>query len=170
MSTIRIRYLSKFRTEVKVARQGEVYEVMLKRSTTIKQSPRKLDVASLMPEGVASNVVTPASLDSMEEFEKVIVRLKLLEVKEKDVGGSVKRDDVAADGSAVARVSVWEGHVNAMEKGECYSLKHFMIRECQGTKYLIMPNEGAEIIVNGTCREISLSSNAFNPLSSGGIR
>ena len=91
MSTIRRIYLSKFQTEVKVARQGEVYEVMLKRSTTIKQSPRKLDVELLMPEGVASNIVTLASLDSMEEFEKVIVKVKMLKVKEKDdVGGASK--------------------------------------------------------------------------------
>ena len=34
--------------EVKPARQGEGYEVMLTSSTLIKQSPKKLDVASLM--------------------------------------------------------------------------------------------------------------------------
>ena len=41
--------------EVKPARQGEGYEVMLKSSTTIKESPKKLDVASLMAD------ITPAS-------------------------------------------------------------------------------------------------------------
>ena len=53
---------------------------MLKRTTTIKESPRKMDVASLMPE---SNIVMLSSVDGMEEFEKIIVNVKVLEVKEK---------------------------------------------------------------------------------------
>ena len=52
-----------------------------------------------------------------------------------------------ADASGVVRVSVWEGHVDVMEKGKCYNLKNFMIRQFQRTKYLTMPKEGASIIL-----------------------
>ena len=45
--------------EVKAARQGEGYEVMLKTSTLIKESPKKLDVASLMADiATASKTIT----------------------------------------------------------------------------------------------------------------
>ena len=128
--------------EVKIARQGDGYEVMLKRTTTIKESPRKMDVATLMPE---SNIVMLSSVDGME---KIIVNVKVLEVKEKgDVGGTIKRDVIVADASGVVRVSVWEGHVDVMEKGKCYNLKNFMIQQFQRTKYLTMPKEGASIIL-----------------------
>ena len=51
--------------EVKPARQGEGYEVMLKSSTLIKQSPKKLNVASLMADiATASKTVTLSSLES----------------------------------------------------------------------------------------------------------
>ena len=45
--------------EVKSAHQGEGYEVILKTSTLIKQSPKKLDVASLMADiATASKTIT----------------------------------------------------------------------------------------------------------------
>ena len=98
--------------EVKPARQGEGYEVIMKGSTQIKQSPKKLDVASLMADiAPASKAVTLLAL------EEVTVDVKVVELKdETEVGGRAKRDVSVADGSGTARVSVWEGYVNAMEK------------------------------------------------------
>ena len=75
--------------EVKPARQGEGYEVMLKTSTLIKQSPKKLDVASLMADiATASKTVTLSSLESLDVFQKVTVNIKVVELKdEAQVGG-----------------------------------------------------------------------------------
>ena len=45
------------------------------------------------------------------------MNIKVVELKdETQVGGRVKRDVSVADGSGTARVTVWEGNVNAMEK------------------------------------------------------
>ena len=90
--------------EVKPARQGEGYEVMLKSSTVIKQSPKKLDVASLMADiTTASKTVTLLSLESLDVFEKVTVSIKVVELKdETQVGGRVKRDVSVADESGMA--------------------------------------------------------------------
>ena len=87
----------------------------MKGSTQIKQSPKKLDVASLIADiAPASKAVTLSALD---EFKKVTVDVKVLELKdETEVGGRAKRDVSVADGSGTARVSVWEGYVNAMEE------------------------------------------------------
>ena len=134
--------------EVKPARQGEGYEVMLKSSTLIKQSPKKLDVASLMADiATATKTIILSSLESLDVFQKVTVNIKVVKLKdETQVGGRVKRDGCVADGSGTARVSVWEGNVNAMEKDRSYCLKNFMVREYQSTKYLTMAKEGSEII------------------------
>ena len=108
--------------EVKPARQGEGYEVMLKSSTVIKQSPKKLDVASLMTDiATVSKTVTLSSLESLDVFQKVTVNIKVVELKdETEVRGRVKRDVSVADGSGTARVSVWEGNVNVMGKDRSY--------------------------------------------------
>ena len=141
--------------EVKPARQGEGYEVMLKSSTLIKQSPKKLDVTALMADiATAPKIVTLLSLDSLDVFQKVTVNIKAVELKdETQVGGRVKRDVFVADGSGTARVTVWEGNVNAMEKEKSYCLKNFMIREYQSTKYLTMAKEGSEIMDIGAVAE-----------------
>ena len=50
-------------------------------------------------------------------FQKVTVNIKVVELKDEiQVGGRVKRDVSVADESGMARFSVWEGNVNAMEK------------------------------------------------------
>ena len=99
--------------EVKPSRQGEGYEVMLKNATQIKQSPEKLDVASLRADtGTTTKTVDVASLDSLEEFQWVTVNIKVLELKdETQVAGRVKRDVSVADKRGVVRVSVWEDHI-----------------------------------------------------------
>ena len=102
--------------EAKSARQGEGYEVMLKTSTLIKQSPKKLDVASLMADiATAFKTVTLSSLESLDDFQKVTVNIKVVKLKDETQDGErLKRDVSATDESGVARVSVGEGNVNAM--------------------------------------------------------
>ena len=36
---------------------------------------------------------------------------------------------------------------NSMEKGEIYCLKNFLVRDYQGTRYLTMPQEGADLLI-----------------------
>ena len=132
--------------EVKPSRQGEGYKLMLKNGTQIKQSPKKMDIASLMVDA-AAKVVTLDELDGLEVFDRATVNVKVVELKEEmQVGGKSKRDIIIADGSGTARVSVWEGHVNTMEENTSYCLKDFMVREFQSTKYLTMAKEGSRII------------------------
>ena len=77
---------------------------MLKSSTVIKQSPKKLDVASLMADiATASKTVTLLSLESLDVFQKVTVNIKVVKLKdETQVGGRVKRDVSVADESGMA--------------------------------------------------------------------
>ena len=57
--------------------------MMLKTSTLIKQSPKKLDVVSLMADiATASKTVTLSSLESLDDFQKVTVDIKVVELKD----------------------------------------------------------------------------------------
>ena len=81
-----------------------------------------------------SEPVTLSSLENMDEFQRVTVNIKVLELKdETQVMGRAKRDVFVADGSGTVRVSVWEENINVMEKDRSYCLKNFMVR---GMKYL----------------------------------
>lgn len=134
--------------DVKPAHQGKGYEVVLKTSTVIKQSPKKLDVASLMADiATASKTITHSSLESLDKLQRVIVNIKVVELKdETQVGGRVKRDVSVADKSDTARVNAWEVIVNAMQNS---CLKNFIVREYQSTKYLTMAKEGSKNIPIG---------------------
>ena len=134
--------------EVKPARQSEGYEVMLKSSTTIKELPKKLDVASLMADITpASKTVKLSSLQSLDLFQKVTVNVKVTNTKDAThIAGKLKQDVSVADDSGTARVSVWELNVNTLVTHGSYRLENFMVREFQGTKYLTMAKEGSDII------------------------
>ena len=133
--------------EVKPAR-GEGYEVMLKSSMLIKQSPKNLDATLLMADNAtASKTIILSSLESLDMFQKVTVNIKVMELKdETQVEGKVKQDVYVADESGTARVSVWEGNVNFVKIDQSYCLKNFMVREYQSTKYLTMLKEGSQTI------------------------
>ena len=65
--------------EVKRAHQGEGYEVMLKNSTVIKKSHKKLGVASLMTDiTTASKTIRLSALESLDVFQKITVNIKVI--------------------------------------------------------------------------------------------
>ena len=111
---------------------------MLKTSTLIKQSPKKLDVASLMADiTTASKTVTLLSLESLDDFQKVTENIKVVELKdETQVGGRVKRDVSVADESGMARVKCLGG--------KC---------ECNGERSKLLPQEfhGARVSEDKIC-------------------
>ena len=66
--------------------------MILKTSTLIKQSPKKLDVSSLMADiATASKTITLSPLESLDDLQKVTVNIRVVELKdEMQVGGIVK--------------------------------------------------------------------------------
>lgn len=58
--------------EVKPSRYGEGYDVMLKSGSQIRESPRKIDVPSLMIETEALNI----TLDTLQQKERLLSALK----------------------------------------------------------------------------------------------
>lgn len=66
--------------EVKKARYGDSMEVMIKQSTTVVPSPRKLEkVVTCNP----SDVTTIDQLKSLEDYKSVTIAIKVLQVTPK---------------------------------------------------------------------------------------
>ena len=118
---------------------------MLKSGSQIRESPRKIDVPSLMIETEALNI----TLDTLQKelFQKVTVSIKVYEVKDPTTISDKSMQDVfIADKSSTARVALWEDNVGIMQQGRSYTLKNFVARVFQSIKYLTMGGEGAELI------------------------
>ena len=67
--------------EVKRSRHGEGYELMLKSGSSIKESPKKIDVSTLIADDQQSeNEITLKQLPERALFQKVNVTVKVIRV------------------------------------------------------------------------------------------
>ena len=67
--------------EVKQSRHGEGYELMLKSGSSIRESPKKIDVSTLMVDDEKSkNEITLEQLPEITLFQKVTVTVKIIKV------------------------------------------------------------------------------------------
>ncbi len=55
--------------------------------------------------------------------------------------GKKKQDVLIADGSATAKVTLWEEHIGKLAENSCYKLQNFVVREWDATKYLSMTRD-----------------------------
>ena len=134
--------------EVKQSRHGEGYELMLKSRSSIRESPKKIDVSTLMVDDEKSkNEITLEQLPEITLFQKVTVMVKIIKVNNTvHLAEKVKQDIIIADKTATARVTLWENNVGAFEEGRSYLLKGFVVRVYQSTKYLSMGGDATKII------------------------
>ena len=55
--------------------------------------------------------------------------------------GKKKQDVLIADGSATAKVTLWEEHIGKLSENSSYKLQNFVVREWDATKYLSMTRD-----------------------------
>ena len=122
---------------VKNSRQGQGYDIMLKSSTKIKLSPKKLDMETIMSSTLPSKQITLNSLTSLSQYDQVSVNIKVLQlqaVEEVDPDKKHKRDVIVSDQTASAKVVLWEEHVDSLQEGKSYLLKNFHVKELKPKK------------------------------------
>lgn len=79
-------------------------------------------------------------------YEKVTVKIKVVDVKQQmQAGNKMKQDVIVADETSTARVVLWEEHMNCLRDKKSYCLKNFIVKKYQSTNYLTMSREGTEI-------------------------
>jgi len=106
-------------------------EIMLKGQTTISESAKAFDVASIDFEDDSPSSVTLSKLDSTNIWDRVSVDVKILTVMDpvSVPRGKRKQDVVAADSTGVGKVTVWEESIGILTEQSSYSLKKFVVRE-----------------------------------------
>ena len=132
--------------EIKSTRHGDGYEVILKSKSQIKQSPIKLDAYALTQSNVEVKTVSVEEISAMDNFEKVNVSIKLIDVNTPDTVSDLSHQDVfVADNTGSTRVCLWDDSINNLKKGHSYNLTNFTVREFRSTKYLNMSKSGSGI-------------------------
>lgn len=135
--------------EIKQSRSGYKMEVILKNATKISESTKEIDIPASTSESSDESIPTTlVQLPSIQNFQKVIVDVKVLEAPQPITvsSGKHKQDVIIADHSATSKVVLWEDHIGSLLETNSYTLKNFVVREYSNIKYLSLPREGSQII------------------------
>ena len=136
-----------YNCEVKPARQSEELQIVMRSSTQVQASPKKFDIDCKDVSRNIADQITLSGLDDKNTFDRVSLAAKVLNVAEpsKVSGDLTKQDITIADRTAAARMTLWEADIEHMKEGKSYKLTNFVVRTYQGSKYLSMPKEGANL-------------------------
>ena len=133
--------------EIKLSRQSHAMEVILKKVTKITESSKEIDApeVDIAEETMSTNLI---NLTNLQNFQKVVVRIKVLDVSDVVMvtGGKRKKDVVVADHSATSKVTLWEEDIDKLEEEQSHTLTNFVVREYNSLTYLSKPQEGATIL------------------------
>ncbi|XP_065913327.1 uncharacterized protein [Dysidea avara] len=120
--------------EVKKARHGNEYEVLVSKKTTIEKSPRKYDVQKIDDD---CNTAL-SNLSDIPEYTKVTCEGKVIEVDNVvETANGIKLQSVTiADRSGTARIVLWGDDVNMLSSSKCYKFEKVIVKEFHGETQL----------------------------------
>lgn len=139
--------------EVRQSCTGSGLEIMLKSSSEVRASEKKLDVDVILRNNdpSASNAPQSSKLIDVPHLELITrVRARVKAVKVNDPVQLIKKtkqDIIIANDTATARLTVWEDNIGGMEEGRCYELNNYVIHVYQSTKYLSRGEDSSLLLI-----------------------
>ena len=135
--------------EVKESTYSSGLEVVVRNSSEVHMSPRKMEVPDSVFCKPRENVVTLEEVCGLGKGEVVAVRAKVL--KEEDATevkkGLVKQEYWIVDCSGSCKIVVWQDNVGVFVVGKSYKLCGLIVRTFKDKKYLSVPSEGFTAMV-----------------------
>ena len=111
----------------------------MRKSTDIQKSHTKLDATAIITK-LPTDLITLDQLQTIENFQRVTVKIKVISVKYEEVKkGLLKQDCVVGDATGTAKITVWEDNVGLFTVDESYKLSGAMVQSLKGNKYLSIP-------------------------------
>ena len=119
--------------EIKQSREGDKMEVILKKFTDIKQSPKGIDVSNLDPTD-SSDTSAEITLDKIPEiqvFQRITVAAKVINLSEpiSVSSGKRKQDVIISDCTNTTRLTVWEEDIGTLRVNNSYRFENVVVRE-----------------------------------------
>lgn len=108
-------------------------EVILKKFTDIKQSPKGIDVSNLDPTD-SSDTSAEITLDKIPEiqvFQRITVAAKVINLSEpiSVSSGKRKQDVIISDCTNTTRLTVWEEDIGTLRVNNSYRFENVVVRE-----------------------------------------
>ena len=130
---------------IKKARFSDDMEVIIKPSTKMSASPKKLDMSKVNES--TTNHRNVADIDSCNNYDKVSISGKVIRVQSpvKLARGLTKQDVTLADKTGAIKVTLWQNFVGCLQDESRYELTNLNVRTYKYEKYLSVPKEGAGI-------------------------
>ena len=132
--------------QVKHGRNSDELEIILKSSSRIQPSPKKI-VVNEMLKRAENPQITLDALPMKSVYDKVTLNAKVINVEApaKVSGGLTKQDVVIADSTSPARITLWERDIGQLTEGNSYRFTDIVVRMYQQEKYLSVPKDSATI-------------------------
>ena len=127
--------------EIRKARQGDSFEVIVKNGTEILKSQKSFQITK------DKSLVSLEKVKELPEYERIAVRAKVMhanEIIELRSGGKVQEVTIA-DTTGHVTLNVWEEHLGKIEEGCCFEMKGLMVRDFRGCKSLSTAKENCSI-------------------------
>ena len=129
--------------EIQKSKYGEQMEVLLKSSTAIATSPKKIQIDTIASTSSHGDAITLSQLqtESVILYQSVQVSIKVLQIKAvvEVKPGLSKQDITVADGTSSARLTLWHNNINKLTEGKSYELREMVVNHFNGVKYLSPP-------------------------------
>ncbi len=103
-------------------------EVIVKRYTKIDVSSRTFQVADV--DSIGAKSISLEELRSMQEFDRVNVRVKVIDIKKTQyVGNNKKKQEIViADSTSNCVLTLWENDIDTLELDESYYMSKMLVR------------------------------------------
>ncbi len=133
--------------EVKRSRQGDSFEIILKKFTEIRSSEKKFEEGVINSKINSPETVAVASICDKGEFTRISVDAKVIFVHDpiQMASGKIKQDIIIADSTGTTRLVLWESDVNSVTLNKSYKFNNIVIKEFQETKYLALGRVGSAV-------------------------
>ncbi len=133
--------------EVKRSRQGDSFEIILKKFTEIRSLEKKFYEGLINSKIISPETVAVASIYDKGEFTRISVDAKVIFVHDpiQVASGKIKQDITIADSTGTTRLVLWESDVNSVTLNKSYKFNNIVIKEFQETKYLALGRVGSAV-------------------------
>ena len=107
-------------------------EVIVKRYTKIEVSSRKFEISDV--DSIGATFITLEQLTSMKEFDRVNIRVKVINVKKTQIVGNNKKKQevVTAGATSNCVLTLWEEDIDTLELDESYYMTKVLVRVYNG--------------------------------------
>ena len=149
---------------VQLSKFSNKYEVVLKGYTEIEQSAVHFQVENL--DTLGSKCIPLSELPSKKEYDRVTVKVKVIDVHDPEkVGKNKRKQDVSiSDATGVATLTLWEDDINKVELEESYQMNRLCVRSYRGKKQLSLPQNGAKITKIEDIGDVQDDSDELDPV------